>query len=99
MMMKMTNMMIRNNLKKKMNNGYYKQIKNQMCYDFIRNAVTNNNPVKSNKLLMNYITNHNKEKRIDYILNHRISRISTLSDFIDDMFYLCCNENISTTIK
>lgn len=97
--MMITNMMIGNNLKKKMNNEYYKQIKNQMCYDFIRNAITNNNPVKSNKMLMNYITNHNKEKRIDYILNHRISRISTLSDFIDDICYLYGNENISTTIR
>lgn len=97
--MMMTKMMIGNNLKNKMNNEYCESIKNQMCYDFIRNAITNNNPVKSNKVLMNYITNHNKEKRIDYILNHKISRTSTLSDFIDDMFYLYCNKNISTTIK
>ena len=97
--MMMMKMMIGNNLKNKMNNEYCESIKNQMCYDFIRDEMINNNPAKSNKVLMNYITNHNKEKRIDYILNHRISRISTLSDFIDDMFYLCCNENISTTIK
>lgn len=48
---------------------------------------------------MKYIANHNKEKRIDYILNHRINRISTLSDFIDDMFYLYGDENMSTTIE
>ena len=97
--MMMTKMMIGNNLKNKMNNEYYKQIKNQMCYEFIRDEMINNNPVKSYKVLMKYIANHNKEKRIDYILNHKISRTSTLSDFIDDMFYLYCNENISTTIK